>query len=139
MLDPVNLHQKVQEMCDCFATNDPLQEMSRMRQEPHHEEAAIKWIALAVLHGLNSNAEEISIEQTKDGSVKVIAEYRRTALPAPSAEISSEISSVLKKIIHADSSQGDSTLAFGVRNSSMDLHIRTREEGGDTKMTIKFP
>lgn len=138
-MDSSNLHQKVQAMCDCYATNDPLKEMSKLQDESDPEEAAIKWVALAILHGINNNAEEISIEQTKNGPVKVIAEYRRTELPAPSAAISETVGATLKKIIHSDSSQGDSTLAFGVRNSSIDLHVRTREEGGDSKMTIKFP
>lgn len=139
MRDTTSLHQKVQEMCDCFAANDPLKEMSKLQQDPGGEDAAIKWIALAVLHGINNNAEEISIEQTKAGSVKVIAEYRKTELPSPNEETSQNIISAIKEIIHADSSQTDSTLALGVRNSSMDLQVRSREEGGDHKVTIKFP
>lgn len=53
MRDTTSLHQKVQEMCDCFAANDPLKEMSKLQQDPGGEDAAIKWIALAVLHGIN--------------------------------------------------------------------------------------
>ncbi len=139
MRDSSSLHQKVQEMCDCYATNDPLKEMSKMQHEKDVEEAAIKWIALAVLHGINNNAEEISIEQTKTGTVKVIAEYRRAELPPPDEAISENIIGTLKSIIHVDSSQGDSTLALGLRDGSLDLHIRTREEGGDNKVTLKFP
>lgn len=139
MRESSSLHQKIQEMCDCFTQNDPLKEMSRLQHDPDAQEAAIKWIALAILHGLNSNAEEISIQQTKAGSVKVIAEYRKAELPPPDSDIGKEIVSALKKIIHVDSSQGESTLAFGVRNSSMELHVRTREESGENKVTIKFP
>lgn len=139
MRDSSSLHQKVQEMCDCFATNDPLKEMSEMQHEKDIEEAAIKWIALAVLHGINNNAEEISIEQTKTGTVKVVAEYRRAELPPPDEAISENIIGTLKSIIHVDSSQGDSTLALGLRDGSLDLHVRTREEGGDNKVTLKFP
>ncbi len=139
MRESSNLHQKVQEMCDCYATNDPLKQMSEMQHESDTREAAIKWIALAVLHGINDDAEEISIQHNKDGSVKVVAEYRKAQLPAPDSAISEKILETMKEIIHADSSQGDSSLAFGVRNSSMDLKIRTREEGGESKVTIKFP
>lgn len=139
MKDSSSLHQKVQEMCDCFATNDPLQEMSKLQQESNTEEAAIKWFALAVLHGINNNAEEISLEKTKTGPVKVVAEYRKSELPPPPEDVSEDIVATIKNIIHADSSQGDSTLAFGIRNASMDLQIKTREEGGDKKVTIKFP
>lgn len=139
MRESSNLHQKVQAMCDCYATNDPLKEMSKMQHEANPEEAAIKWIALAILHGINDNAEEISIQQTKTGGVQVIAEYRKAELPSPDRNISEKILQTMKDIIHVDSSQGDSSLAFGFRNGSLDLQIRTREEGGDNKVTIKFP
>lgn len=139
MLDSTSMHQKVQEMCDCYATNDPLREMSRLQHDKDEKDAAVKWVAMAVLHGLNNNAEEISIEKSKGGKVKVVAEYRRTELPAPEEGVSDEILKVFKEILHVDSSQGDSTLAFGFRNNSFELNIRTREEGGDHKVTIKFP
>ena len=139
MNDSSNKHQKVQEMCDCYATTDPLKEMSKLQHEADAEEASIKWIALAVLHGINNNAEEISINKAKDGSVRVIAEYRKAELPSPDESISQKIIDSFKEILHVDSSQGDSTLAFGFRNGSMDLKVRTREESGDQKVTIKFP
>ncbi len=139
MRESSSLHQKVQELCDCFATNDPLKEMSKMQHETNADEAAIKWIALAILHGINNNAEEISLDHTKTGSVRVVAEYRKAELPPPDNVISEKIISALKEIIHADSSQCDSTLAIGVRDGSIDLQVRTREEGGDSKVTIKFP
>lgn len=139
MRESSSLHQKVQEMCDCYATNDPLKEMSRLEHESDVEEAAIKWVALAILHGINNNAEEISIEQSQTGSVKVIAEYRKAELPPPSTPISEKIIGDLKEIIHADSSQSDSILAFGFRNNSMDLRVRVREESGNKKVTLTFP
>ena len=139
MRDTSSLHQKVQEMCDCYATTDPLKEMSKLEQEGSNQEAATKWLALAVLHGLNSDAEEISIEQGQDGTVKVVAEYRRAELPSPGGNLSSEIINMAKEIIHADSSQAESILAFGVRDNSMELTVRTREERGANKVTIKFP
>lgn len=139
MRDSSSIHQKVQEMCDCFATNDPLKEMSGLQADPDAKEAATKWVALAILHGINSNAEEISIKQTKTGSVKVVAEYRKAELPSPDSKIAEEVIAALKEIIHADSSQSESSVAIGVRNSSMELQVRTREESGDNKVTIKFP
>ncbi len=139
MRDSSNIHQKVQEMCDCFATNDPLKEMSKLQSESDTKEAVTKWVALAILHGINSNAEEISIEQTKSGSVKVVAEYRKAELPPPETAVSQEIITTVKEMIHADSSQSESPLAIGVRNNSMELQVRTREESGDNKVTIKFP
>ncbi len=139
MRDSSSLHQKVQEMCDCYATNDPLKEMSKMQHEKDIDEAAVKWIALAILHGINNNAEEISIEHTKKGSVKVIAEYRRTELPPPDEAIAKNIVNTLKNIIHVEFSQGDSALALGLRSGSVDLHVKTRDESRDSSASIKFP
>jgi hypothetical protein len=139
MRDSTSLHQKVQEMCDCYATKDPLKEMSKLQHQQDADEAAIKWVALAILHGINNNAEEISIQRSKTGSVKVVAEYRKAELPSPPNSISDKIIGNLKDIIHADSSQSDSVLAFGFRDNSMDLRVRVREESGSQKVTLKFP
>ena len=83
MKDSANIHLKVQELCDCFATTDPLKGMSDISRAPEGEEAALKWIALAALHGINSNAEKISLITTRDGNVKVTVEYRQGELPSP--------------------------------------------------------
>ena len=37
MKDKRSLHLKVQELCDCFATTDPLKEMSILGKEPVSE------------------------------------------------------------------------------------------------------
>jgi hypothetical protein len=39
MKDPANLHLKVQELCDCYSTTDPLKEMSNIKTK-----IKIKWI-----------------------------------------------------------------------------------------------
>ena len=90
MKEKRNLHLKVQEMCECYAAKDPLSSMSQMVDEADTDEAAVKWIALATLHGINSNAKKIKISQLGD-SVKVTAEYRPTDLPAPNGDIAEKI------------------------------------------------
>ena len=54
MKDSGNMHKKVQEMCDCYATNDPLKEMAKLKNDADTEAAAVKWLALAALHGINT-------------------------------------------------------------------------------------
>jgi hypothetical protein len=49
MKEKRNVHLKVQELCDCYATNDPLKEMSVVQNGSDKEEAALKWLALAAL------------------------------------------------------------------------------------------
>jgi hypothetical protein len=140
MKDAANLHLKVQDLCDCFATNDPLKEMSKLKDDTDTDEAALKWIALAVLHGINSNAKEITITNTKSGGVKVTAEYRKAELPSPGDPIAKKILTAMREISHIeDGGKGEATLAFGIRNSSLDLKIKAKQEGSDEKITIKFP
>lgn len=139
MQDSTNIHSKVQDLCDCFATTDPLKGMSEIGRVPEEDEAALKWIALAVLHGINSNAEKISLTTTRDGKVKVIAEYRQSELPAPSQAVGKKIVEAIRAMTHIEKNKEKTTLAFGLRNSSMDLKIKSRHEGGDDRVTITFP
>ena len=139
MKDAANTHQKVQELCDCFATTDPLKEMSEVGLAPASEEAALKWIALAVLHGINSNAEKISLTTTKKGEVKVTAEYRTAELPSPGSEVGKKIIEAMRAMTHMEKDREKMTLAFGIRNNSMDLKIKSRHEGGDDRISITFP
>jgi hypothetical protein len=139
MKDAANLHLKVQELCDCFALNDPLKEMSEVKDDTDIDEAALKWIALAVLHGINSNAKEITIANTKSGGAKVTAEYRKAELPSPGGTIGEKIVKAVREISHIENGKGEATLAFGIRNNSMDLKIKAKREGSDEKITIKFP
>ena len=139
MKDASNLHQKVQNLCDCFTANDPLKEMSEIKTESDHDEAAQKWLALAVLHGINSNAETISISTTKSGDAQVIAKYRTSELPSPGAPIAEKVISTVRAITHIEDVSGESPLAFGIQNNSMDLKITSTHEGGREKITITFP
>ena len=139
MKDTSNIHLKVQELADCFATTDPLKEMSKLIKDTDADEAALKWIALAVLHGINSNAETVSISDTKGGGVKVTAEYRKADLPSPGAPTGKKIIEAIRSMTHMEGERGKMTLALGIRNNSMDLKIKSRHEGGDDKITISFP
>ena len=49
MKDKESRHKKVQEMIDCYATKNPLKEMSKIQNEKDVSEASIKWLALAEL------------------------------------------------------------------------------------------
>ncbi len=89
MKDKRSLHLKVQELCDCYATTDPLKEMSELKKEADKDDVALKWLALATLHGINSNAKKITVTRSEDGEVNVTAEYRVAELPSPGGQIRS--------------------------------------------------
>lgn len=139
MKEKRNLHLKVQEMCDCYATGDPLKEMSIVKSEEDKEEAAIKWLALAALHGVNNNAEEITVTRTPDGQVRVVAEYRDTELPSPGSEVGGKIVDAIREITHIEEDKGKSPLSLGIRNDSIELNIKFKTKEDKEKITIKFP
>ena len=79
MKEKRNIHLKVQEMCDCYATEDPLKEMSEIKGDKDQGEAAEKWLALAALHGVNNNAREISIRKSELGEQEYLSIQIETA------------------------------------------------------------
>jgi hypothetical protein len=139
MKEKRNLHLKVQEMCDCYATGDPLKEMSIIKNEENKDEAAVKWLALAALHGVNNNAEEITITRSSEGNVRIVAEYRESELPSPGSEVGGKIVDALREITHIEEDKGKTPLSLGIRNDSVNLQIKFKANKGEEKITIKFP
>ena len=139
MKEKRNLHLKVQELCDCYATNDPLKEMSVVKNEEDKDEAALKWLALAVLHGVNDNAREVTVSRTPDGQVSVTAKYRESELPSPGAEVGAKILDAVRQITHIEAGKGKSPLALGIRQDSIELQVHFESEQDKEKVTIKFP
>jgi hypothetical protein len=139
MKEKRSLHLKVQELCDCYATNDPLKEMSVVKNDGDKDEAALKWLALAALHGVNNNAKEVIISCASDGDVRVTAKYRETELPSPGSEVGSRIMEAVKEITHIEDKKGKSPLALGIRNDSVELEVKLKDKNGGQKVTIKFP
>lgn len=126
-------------MCDCYATEDPLKEMSEIKGGDDQGEAAEKWLALAALHGVNNNAKEISIRRSKDGKIKVTAQYRETELPSPGAEIGEKVMNAVREITHIEGEKGKSPLALGIRNDSIELKIKMKSKDKGDRVTLTFP
>ena len=139
MKEKRNLHLKVQELCDCYATNDPLKEMSQIKGDSDQDEAAVKWLALAALHGVNDNAKEVSITRSPDGNIRVTAKYREAELPSPGSEIGEKIMSAVREITHIEGGKGKSPLALGIRDDSIELKIKMKTKDGGERVTLKFP
>ena len=133
-----SLHLRVQEMCDCYATTDPLEEMARMASDSGDvQESAVKWLALAVLHGIESNAEKIAIKHASDGQVHVEAEYRTTELPPPNEKIAAAVIDVVREITHIED-KGSLPLSIGIRDSSVDLEVKIKSKDGNDQLKLKF-
>lgn len=134
-----NLHLKVQEMCDCYATTNPLKEMSVLGKDTDTEEAALKWLALAVLHGVENNAEEITLTRRPGGKVAVTAVYRKTELPSPGSAVAEKIVEAVREITHIEKGKGKTLLALGIRNDSLELKVEMKAENEKEKISIEFP
>jgi hypothetical protein len=139
MKDKETLHKRVQEQIDCFATTDPLKEMSELVREGDTGEAALKWLALATLHGINMNAKEIAVLQSEDGQIKVMAEDRPAELPSPGRSIGEKIIESVREITHLEKEKGKTTLALGIRDSSIELKVKVKKNENGEKVTLKFP
>lgn len=139
MKEKRNLHLKVQELCDCYATTDPLKEMSGVKNDEDKDEAAVKWLALAALHGVNDNAKEVTITRTKDGNVTVSAKYRESELPSPGAEVGAKILDAVREITHIEEGKGKTPLALGIRQDSIELKVKFKTKKNKDSVTITFP
>lgn len=139
MKDKRSLHLEVQEHIDCFAGTDPLKEMSEITRDKDKDQAALKWLALAALHGINSNAKKISVRTTMDGTTTVLAKYRKAELPSPGGEIGRKIIEAVRKITHFEEDKGKGPLALGVRNDSIELDIKVERDSESETITLKFP
>ena len=139
MKEKRNVHLKVQELCDCYATNDPLKEMSTVKNEEDKDEAALKWLALTALHGVNGNAKKIAITRSEDGEISVTAKYRQSELPSPGAEVGAKIIDAVREITHIEGDKGKTPLALGIRNDSIEIQVKLKSKEGKEKVTLKFP
>jgi hypothetical protein len=137
MKDSGSLHLKVQELCDCYATNDPLKEMSTIQNDTDKEEAALKWLALAALHGVNANAKKITLRKDAAGNISVEAKYRETDLPSPGSEVGANIFKSIREITHIEE-EGKLPLALGIRDSSIEANVKIKTDKAGEKLTIKF-
>ncbi len=139
MKEKRNLHLKVQELCDCYSTTDLLKEMSVIKDDADQDEAALKWVALAALHGINDNADSISISRYKDGKVTVTAKYRKSELPSPGSEVGQNVIQAVREITHLEGNKGKIPFSLGIRESSIDLTIKVKAKEDKERVTIKFP
>lgn len=139
MKDKRSTHLKVQEHADCFATTNPLEEMAAIRKDSDTEDAALRWLALAVLNGVNANAEKITVVRTGEGGVTVTAKYSKTAIPSPGPEIGEKIFQAVREITHLEGEKGKTQLALGIRDSSLEIQVKVKRDGENEKLTLTFP
>ena len=138
MKDTGSFHKKMQQHIDCYGQTDYLTELGRVGDETDTEQAALNWLALSVLHGLDRNVEKIKLTRSGDGSVEMTAKYREAKLPAPPAQLADKIIEIMRNITHIEADKGELPLSLGVRDSSVDLEIKMKKKDDKEKITLKF-
>ncbi|MDA8306019.1 MAG: hypothetical protein M0Z81_04235 [Deltaproteobacteria bacterium] len=139
MLDKRSLHAKVQEQADCFADTDLLGEMAGLVREKDSEEGALKWLALAILHGIDRNAEKISLRVDEKGAISVTAKYRKSELPRPPSSIGRKVFDVVRDITHIEENKGRMPVVIGIRDSSIELEMKLDRDGSGEEVVLTFP
>ncbi len=139
MQDKRNLHKKMQEQIDCFLGTDYLEELKAVKDEPDKEQAPLKWLALAILYGINERVEKIKIEKKENGKIRLVAKSPDFELPSPGDDVVNSIFDDLRKITHIESDKGEILLSVGIRDSSIELKTKVKKEDGKEKIELKFP
>jgi len=112
--------------------------MAKMAGESEDlQESAVKWLSLAILHGINSHAEKIAIFRDEEGGVRVRAEYHTAELPPPSDKIAQAVIAAVRDITHIED-KGKLPLSVGIRDSSIDLEVKLKSKHGKEKLKLKF-
>lgn len=133
-----SLHQKIQKLCECFVEKDPVREMSHMSEETDREDSALKWIALAILHGIEGNAKKISLVRTQDGEVKVNAKYRESEMTSPDPDLADKIFEIIRGITHIEGEEGEVELALGIGDSNIELEVELEQDEEGESITLEF-
>lgn len=139
--DP-NLHQKLQEMCDCYLETDFARQLESMTNEPSADlqEDAVKYLSLAIMYGVSEKARKLSLKRKKgtiQASLKTADE--KITLPSPADDLFDAAVELIRCILHFEDSSGKSTLALGLRNSELELQVKVKEKEEKTSLKFKFP
>ena len=139
--DP-NLHQKLQEMCDCYMDTDYAGQMAAMSgaQSADQQEDAVKYLALALMNGITEKARKLSIKR-KNGEIRTILKTAdaKIELPPPSERQFTSIIDLMRAILHLENEGGKSPLTLGLRNSQLDLQVKLKEKENKMSLKVTFP
>ncbi|MFH1035884.1 MAG: hypothetical protein V1806_15360 [Pseudomonadota bacterium] len=138
MEDKRNLHLKVQEMAQCHASSDPLRAMSALAGEADPQEAAVKWLALAVLHAVGAGARKITLDLDAQGQAVVSAEYRAATLPSPGPKVGALVLEAAREILHLEGDKAKGLLALGLGNDNLEVRVKYEAHKGARQLRLKF-
>lgn len=139
--DP-NLHMRLQEMCDCYLETDFAKQLDAMVKAPSRdiEEEGVKYLALAIMYGVNERVEKLKMKKKKDGSLKasMVMGDEKISLPLPSVELFDRIVAIIREILHFEEDGGQLPLVLGLRDSQIELLVNLKFKGDEVSLKFSF-
>ncbi|MFC1888488.1 hypothetical protein ACFL4G_01905 [Thermodesulfobacteriota bacterium] len=142
-----SIHQRLQEYCDCYVDVDPGEELERISFEGvpadatgDKEEAALKFLANAILYSIKECARAISLTKSDRGDIRLYAISTDTSiLPPPPSDLADRVFDLLNSITHMETPNSSGLLALGVRGSSLELKVTFSRVNGKQIASLFFP
>jgi len=146
-----NLHLKLQEYCSCYMDTDPKAELEAISKEGAEgdatgdpQEVALKFLALAILYGINEKADKIKLTRKEKEKDKVEVSFKvkgeeKYKLSPPSSHLSDQIFEVMRAITHLEEDKASEPLSLGIGNDSIELGIELKRKEDKESLKIIFP
>lgn len=141
--DERNYHLRLQEFADCFMETDFRKELEAASRgvsgDPSGdpEELALKFLALAILYGVDEDARRISFRKTGGGEVRLQAADR--PLPSPGLAMAERIISIARSITHLEEDRGEVPVSLGLRNDRLEVTFQFDRRAGGETFSILLP
>ncbi len=142
-----NLHLRLQEFCDCYMETDFKQEMDtvsreqeRARSAEEWEEAALKFLALAIMYGTTEGARKLTLSRSGNGEIGLHIDATGSyKLPAPPPRIADDMFRIMRSITHLEAPKASEPVSLGLKNDRLDIQVVFDREGDRESLTIAFP
>jgi len=147
MKDPKSLHLKLQENADCYSESDAARELEEISEKGAGGEVtgditdvALKYLSSAILHAIEEDAQKLQIvrEGAMQGDCKLIGK-KETPLPKPPIGLAREMMAIVRCITALEDDNGESKLAYGLRNDRLEIDVTVHKSGEKEVMGLTLP
>ncbi len=147
MRDMRNLHLQLQEYADCFMETDYIKELMDISKKGvggdatgDLTEVALKYLALAILLGVEEEAQQVSIttKGEMDGTCRLIGNSA-ARLPKPPAGLPMEMVKIVRCITDLDADSGSRKLIYGLRTDQLEIDVQVDRLDGAEELTLTLP
>ena len=147
MKDSNSLHLKLQEYADCYSESDAGRGLKEISEKGAGGEVtgdmtdmALKYLSSAILHAIEEEAQKLQLarEGAMQGECKLIGK-QETSLPKPPYGLAREMMGIVRCITDLEADNGDSKLAYGVRNDRFEIDVTVHKSGEKEVMGLTLP